>query len=332
MKKLIAYSSVAHMGFVTIGIFAMNVQGVQGGIFQMLSHGIVSGALFLCVGVVYDRMHTREIAAYGGLVNRMPLYALAFMLFTLANVGLPGTTGFIGEFLTLLGAFRVNTWVAFLAATGVILSAAYALCLYRRMIFGALDKESLKAILDLSPREIAHSGAARRAGAVLRLLPGAGHAGQRRLGRPARQQLPRSPVRGRQPRRAGALEERAADADGSDDASGLPARAAGDRARDRRARPAHDRRLRRRRGRRRWSPCLSVGAHRRSPDWSLIFVSDVGTTFNGAFVVDPFARLMKILVLIGSARRDRPVGGLSRAPRNSSASSIRCSSSSPRSA
>jgi NADH-quinone oxidoreductase subunit M len=155
VKKLIAYSSVAHMGFVTIGIFAMNVQGVQGGIFQMLSHGIVSGALFLCVGVVYDRMHTREISAYGGLVNRMPLYALAFMLFILANVGLPGTTGFIGEFLTLLGAFRINTWVAFLAATGVILSAAYALYLYRRMIFGALDKESLKAILDLSPREIA---------------------------------------------------------------------------------------------------------------------------------------------------------------------------------
>ncbi len=153
MKKLIAYSSVAHMGFVTMGIFTMTAQGVQGGIFQMLSHGIVSGALFLCVGVVYDRMHTREIAAYGGLVNRMPVYAFAFMIFTLANVGLPGTSGFVGEFLTLVGAFRANTWVAFLAATGVILSAAYALWLYRKVIFGELQKESLKAILDLSRRE-----------------------------------------------------------------------------------------------------------------------------------------------------------------------------------
>ncbi len=153
MKKLIAYSSVAHMGFVTMGIFAMNAQGIQGGIFQMLSHGLVSGALFLCVGVVYDRMHTREIAAYGGLVNNMPKYAAVFMIFTLANVGLPGTSGFVGEFLTLLGAFQVNTWVAFFATTGVILSAAYALWLYRRVIFGALTKESLKGLLDLSPRE-----------------------------------------------------------------------------------------------------------------------------------------------------------------------------------
>jgi NADH-quinone oxidoreductase subunit M len=155
MKKLIAYSSVAHMGFVTMGIFAMNAQGVQGGIFQMLSHGIVSGALFLCVGVVYDRLHTREIAAYGGLVNRMPIYAAVFLVFTLANVGLPGTSGFIGEFLTLIGTFRINTWVAFFATTGVILSAAYALWLYRRVIFGVLDKESLKSMLDLSRREIA---------------------------------------------------------------------------------------------------------------------------------------------------------------------------------
>jgi NADH-quinone oxidoreductase subunit M len=153
IKKLIAYSSVAHMGYVTMGIFAANVQGVQGAIFQMLSHGIVSGALFLCVGVVYDRMHTREISAYGGLVNNMPKYAVAFMVFTMANVGLPGTSGFIGEFLTLLGAFRANTWVAFFATTGVILSAAYALWLYRRVIFGALEKESLKKLLDLSPRE-----------------------------------------------------------------------------------------------------------------------------------------------------------------------------------
>jgi NADH-quinone oxidoreductase subunit M len=153
IKKLIAYSSVAHMGYVTMGIFAANVQGVQGAIFQMLSHGIVSGALFLCVGVVYDRMHTREITAYGGLVNNMPKYAVAFMVFTMANVGLPGTSGFVGEFLTLLGAFRANTWVAFFATTGVILSAAYALWLYRRVIFGALEKDSLKKLLDLSPRE-----------------------------------------------------------------------------------------------------------------------------------------------------------------------------------
>lgn len=153
IKKLIAYSSVAHMGYVTMGIFAANSQGLQGSIFQMLSHGIVSGALFLCVGVVYDRTHTREIAAYGGLVNNMPKYAVAFMVFTMANVGLPGTSGFIGEFLTLIGVFRVNSWVALFAATGVILSAGYALWLYRRVIFGALDKEKLKALLDLSPRE-----------------------------------------------------------------------------------------------------------------------------------------------------------------------------------
>jgi NADH-quinone oxidoreductase subunit M len=153
MKKLIAYSSVAHMGFVTMGIFAMNQEGIQGSIFQMLSHGLVSGALFLCVGVIYDRMHTREIDAYGGLVNNMPKYAVAFLIFTMANVGLPGTSGFIGEFLTMLGVFRVNTWVAFFAATGVILSAAYALWLYRRIIFGQLTKDSLKSLLDLSPRE-----------------------------------------------------------------------------------------------------------------------------------------------------------------------------------
>jgi NADH-quinone oxidoreductase subunit M len=155
MKKLIAYSSVAHMGFVTMGLFSMTSQGVQGAVFQMISHGLVSGALFLCVGVVYDRMHTRDISAYGGLAARMPLYATVFMIFTLANVGLPGTSGFIGEFLTLLGAFRVNSWVAFLATTGIILSVAYALYLYRRIIFGVLDKPSLASILDLSWREAA---------------------------------------------------------------------------------------------------------------------------------------------------------------------------------
>ncbi|MDY8109505.1 NADH-quinone oxidoreductase subunit M [Fulvimarina sp. 2208YS6-2-32] len=153
IKKLIAYSSVAHMGFVTMGIFAANAQGVQGAIFQMLSHGLISGALFLCVGVVYDRMHTREIAAYGGLVNRMPKYAAAMLIFTMANVGLPGTSGFVGEFLVLMGVFQVNSWVAIFAATGVILSAAYALWLYRRVVFGALEKESLRSILDLSRRE-----------------------------------------------------------------------------------------------------------------------------------------------------------------------------------
>ena len=153
MKKLIAYSSVAHMGFVTMGIFAANMQGIQGGIIQMISHGIVSGALFICVGVIYDRIHTRLIADYGGLVNRMPLYAFAFMVFTMANVGLPGTSGFVGEFLVLVGVFQVNTWIAFLAATGVILSAAYALWLYRRVVFGELVKDTLKGISDLGLRE-----------------------------------------------------------------------------------------------------------------------------------------------------------------------------------
>jgi NADH-quinone oxidoreductase subunit M len=155
MKKLIAYSSVAHMGFVTMGIFTFSQQGIDGAIFQMLSHGFVSAALFLCVGVVYDRIHTREISAYGGLVNRMPIYAFCFMVFTMANVGLPGTSGFVGEFLTLLSAFKANTWVAFFATSGVILSAAYALYLYRRMMYGPLEKPKLKIIADMTPREIA---------------------------------------------------------------------------------------------------------------------------------------------------------------------------------
>ncbi|MCF2903444.1 NADH-quinone oxidoreductase subunit M [Octadecabacter sp. CECT 8868] len=153
MKKLIAYSSVAHMGFVTMGIFTFNQQGLDGAIFQMLSHGFISGALFLCVGVIYDRMHTREIDAYGGLVNRMPAYALIFMFFTMANVGLPGTSGFVGEFLTLMAVFQVNTWVAAVATTGVIFSAAYALWLYRRVVMGDLIKESLKSITDMTTRE-----------------------------------------------------------------------------------------------------------------------------------------------------------------------------------
>jgi NADH-quinone oxidoreductase subunit M len=153
MKKLIAYSSVAHMGYVTMGIFAANQQGIDGAIFQMISHGFISGALFLCVGVIYDRMHTREIDAYGGLVNRMPAYATIFLLFTMANVGLPGTSGFIGEFLTLVGVFQVNTWVALVATTGVILSACYALWLFRRVVLGDLIKESLKSITDMTTRE-----------------------------------------------------------------------------------------------------------------------------------------------------------------------------------
>ncbi|MBR0814708.1 NADH-quinone oxidoreductase subunit M [Bradyrhizobium diazoefficiens] len=153
MKKLIAYSSVAHMGFVTMGIFAGTMQGVAGGVFQMISHGIVSGALFLCVGVVYDRLHTREIAAYGGLVNRMPLYAMTFMVFTMANVGLPGTSGFVGEFMTLLGTFKVSIPTAFFASFGVILSACYALWLYRKVVFGALVKPQLASMKDLTFRE-----------------------------------------------------------------------------------------------------------------------------------------------------------------------------------
>ena len=153
MKKLIAYSSVAHMGYVTMGIFAANQQGIDGAIFQMISHGFISGALFLCVGVIYDRMHTREIDAYGGLVNRMPAYAMIFMFFTMANVGLPGTSGFVGEFLVLVGIFQVNTWVAAVATTGVILSAAYALWLYRRVVMGELIKEALKSITDMTRRE-----------------------------------------------------------------------------------------------------------------------------------------------------------------------------------
>ena len=154
MKKLIAYSSVAHMGIVTIGIFTFTGQGIEGGIFQMLSHGVVSAALFLIVGVVYDRVHSREISSYGGLVHRMPVYAFVFMVIMLASIGLPATSGFVGEFLIFVGAFQVNTWVAMLGLTGVILGAAYMLWLYRRVIFGELKKENLKSITDLNMREI----------------------------------------------------------------------------------------------------------------------------------------------------------------------------------
>ena len=154
IKKLIAYSSVAHMGFVTLGIFSGNLQGEQGALFQMLSHGVISGALFLCVGVVYDRMHTREIAFYGGLVGRMPIYAAVFMLFTMGNVGLPGTSGFVGEILTLTGTYGQATWAAIIASTGVVLSAVYALSLYRRVIFGQMVNTALAGITDLNGREM----------------------------------------------------------------------------------------------------------------------------------------------------------------------------------
>ncbi len=155
MKKLIAYSSVAHMGVVTIGIFTFDVQGIQGALFQMLSHGIVSAALFLIVGVIYDRMHTREIARYGGLADRMPIYAFLFMLFTMATIGLPGTSGFVGEFLVMIGALHVNFWLALLGSMGLILGPMYALYLYRRIIFSRLTKPDLRNILDVTPREIA---------------------------------------------------------------------------------------------------------------------------------------------------------------------------------
>jgi NADH-quinone oxidoreductase subunit M len=153
MKKLIAYSSVAHMAFVTIGLFAFNRQGLEGSLMVMLSHGLVSGALFLCVGVIYDRLHTREIARYGGLANNMPYYALFFMVFTMGSVGLPGTSGFVGEFLSLVGAYHVSSWVAFVATTGIILGAAYMLYLYRRVVYGPLTKDDVAAMPDLSLRE-----------------------------------------------------------------------------------------------------------------------------------------------------------------------------------
>ena len=185
MKKLIAYSSVAHMGFVTMGIFAANTQGVQGAVYQMISHGLVSGALFLCVGVVYDRTHTLEIAAYGGLVQRMPRYAVAFMVFTLANIGLPGTSGFIGEFLTLIGAFVANSLVALFATLGMILSACYALYLYRRVIFGVHRKAEVDD--DRRPQLAGGDDADAVAGAgnLFRRASAAGHRRERRLDRRA---------------------------------------------------------------------------------------------------------------------------------------------------
>jgi NADH-quinone oxidoreductase subunit M len=155
MKKLIAYSSVAHMGIVTLGLFTFTVQGISGALFTMLAHGVVSGALFLCVGVLYDRVHSRDIARYGGVAKIMPAYALIFMLFTMASVALPGTANFPGELLVIVGAFKVNPWVALGAASGMILGAAYMLYLYRRVVFGKITREDLRTLLDLSPREYA---------------------------------------------------------------------------------------------------------------------------------------------------------------------------------
>ena len=172
IKKLIAYSSVAHMGFVTMGIFSGTITGEQGAIFQMLSHGVISGALFLCVGVVYDRMHTREIAFYGGLVTRMPWYAATFMLFTMGNVGLPGTSGFVGEILTMTGTYGVSTWTAIVAATGVIFSAVYALSLYRRVVFGTITNTKLSDITDLDWREVAIFAPLVAATLILGVQPG----------------------------------------------------------------------------------------------------------------------------------------------------------------
>ena len=205
MKKLIAYSSVAHMGFVTLGIFTFSHAGHRRrASSRCCRHGIISGALFLCVGVIYDRMHTREIAAYGGLVNRMPVYAACFMVFTLANVGLPGTSGFVGEFLTLLGAFRFNTWLAIVGTTGVILSAAYALWLYRRVIFGALDKPSLQ--IDHRSEPARGRASWRRWSSLTICLRRLSQAGLRRDARLGRASRPAAPARRRRRRSARRLQ------------------------------------------------------------------------------------------------------------------------------
>ena len=306
MKKLIAYSSVAHMGFVTMGIFAGTTQGVAGGVFQMISHGIVSGALFLCVGIVYDRMHTREIAAYGGLVNRMPLYALVFMVFTMANVGLPGTSGFVGEFMTLIGTFKVSVPTATFATTGVILSAAYALWLYRKIVFGALVKPSLATIKDLTfresltlmplviltilfgvyPKPVLDMSAA----SVQQLVTNYGHSGDCHQGS-----------------RAAAVKARTMNFEsaGYQLLPVLPELVLAIGA----------------------MVLLMIGAYRGQQTTGLVtglavcLLVVVGalelwlpagklTTFNGSFIVDDFARFLKILALIGSARDADPVGGI----------------------
>ena len=171
MKRLIAYSSVSHMGFVTLGFFVFNAYGVEGGLVQMISHGFVSAALFLCIGVMYDRMHTRMIADYGGVVNSMPKFAALMMLFAMANSGLPATSGFVGEFLVILGAMKANFWVAFLAATTLVLGAAYTLWMYKRVIFGAVANERVAALADLNGRELAVLGALAVAVLVMGVYP-----------------------------------------------------------------------------------------------------------------------------------------------------------------
>ena len=158
MKKLIAYSSIAHMGFVTLGFFIFNAQGMEGGLVEMVSHGFVSGALFLCVGVLYDRMHSRQIRDYGGVANRMPVFATFMMLFVMANVGLPGTSGFVGEFLVILGSFQVNGWYAFIAASMLVTGAAYTLWLYKRVIFGNVVNDHVAALRDVGVREFSFLG------------------------------------------------------------------------------------------------------------------------------------------------------------------------------
>jgi len=171
MKKLIAYSSIAHMGFVTLGIFIFNAQGIEGGIVQMVSHGFISGALFLCAGVLYDRMHSRQIKDYGGVANTMPVFAAFMMLFAMANAGLPGTSGFVGEFLVIVGAFKVNIWYAVLLATILIFGAAYTLWMYKRVIFGEVANDKVAALKDINPREALFLGVLALAVLILGLWP-----------------------------------------------------------------------------------------------------------------------------------------------------------------
>ncbi len=298
MKKLIAYSSVAHMGFVTMGIFAMNQEGIQGAIFQMLSHGLVSGALFLCVGVIYDRMHTREIDAYGGLVNNMPKYATVFMVFTMANVGLPGTSGFIGEFLTMLGVFQVNTWVAFFAATGVVLSAAYALWLYRQVIFGALTKESLKGLLDLSPREKAIIYPLVVLVIFFGVYPAPVFDATADVGQGARHQCHR--FHRRRADRGGELTRGFANHDAGPSLQPFALDAGAD-PRRRRDGAADGRRLFARRQRQSTVTGLAVAVLVIAGALDASRPAGRAAPIGSAFVQDPFARFMKVLTLIGSA-------------------------------
>ena len=294
MKKLIAYSSVAHMGFVTMGIFALTTQGIAGGIFQMISHGIVSAALFLCVGVVYDRMHTREISAYGGLVNNMPLYALVFLIFTMANVGLPGTSGFVGEFLALIGTFKANIPVAAIATFGVILSACYALWLYRKVMFGALTSRACGPARHGPARDFRLCAARHPHHPVRRLSEaGARHVGG--VGRATARELPAG----------GGAEEGGRARSGEMNAlAAFPSLAAGaarNHPRARRDGAADVRRLQRREGDAGRSTLALVVLLIAAAVFVWLLPAGKIVTFGGSFVVDDFARVMKILALIGSA-------------------------------